>query len=327
MSSSCRSLLAAMRDCLMRSDCVVKDKNKPSVCLRDRTDELPEECLLLRKATFECKRGMVRPNSEGTQAQIFITRQRTDPSIRPVLCPIKRAIPAPCPLNMATKPLFLYTGPTPNGHKVTVFLEELKRVYPSVDYDYESIDISTNRQKEPWFIKLNPNGRIPTIVDKSRDDFVVFETAAILLYLAQLYDKEKQFTFDPEASPNEYSELLQWIFFAHGGVGPMQGQSNHFSRYAPEDIPYAKKRYLDETKRLYGVLEIRLSQDGGRDWLAGTGRGKLTIADFNVAPWIRIHKYSGVESLDEWPNLKAWLERLSAREGFQAGIAVPPPKA
>ncbi|PCH41380.1 glutathione S-transferase C-terminal-like protein [Wolfiporia cocos MD-104 SS10] len=220
-----------------------------------------------------------------------------------------------------SKPLMFYTGPTPNGRKVSIFLEELKAAYGGPDYDIFSIDISTNVQKEPWFIKLNPNGRIPTIVDRARNNFVVFETAAILLYLQQHYDKENRFGFDKDADADNYSELLQWIFFAHGGVGPMQGQSNHFNRYAPEDIPYAKKRYIDETKRLYGVLEIRLSQ--GRDWLAGPGRGKFSIADMNVLPWINIHKHSMVESLDEFPLLKSWLERAKARPGVQAGLNVP----
>ncbi|KAJ7507731.1 glutathione S-transferase [Mycena galericulata] len=222
----------------------------------------------------------------------------------------------------STKPFLLYTGPTPNGHKVSIYLEELKVLYPDVDYDFEKIDISTNRQKEPWFIAINPNGRIPALVDRSRDNFVVFETAAILLYLAEHYDKEKKFYFDAKSEPNDYSEMLQWIFFAHGGVGPMQGQSNHFQRAAPEDIPYAKKRYVDETKRLYGVLEIRLTH---RDWLAGPGRGKLSIADFNVFPWVRVWKYAGLDSIDEFPNVKAWLERILARPAVQSGIAVPPP--
>ncbi|KAJ7129756.1 glutathione S-transferase [Mycena epipterygia] len=222
----------------------------------------------------------------------------------------------------STKPFLVYTGVTPNGHKVTVFLEELKALYPNVDYDFEKIDISTNRQKEPWFIALNPNGRIPVLVDRSRDNFVVFETAAILVYLAQQYDTKNVFTFDPVKEPNDYSEMLQWIFFAHGGVGPMQGQSIHFNKFVPEDIPYAKKRYIEETKRLYGVLEIRLAN---RDWLAGPGRGKISIADLNVIPWVRIHKFAGVESIDEFPNVKAWLERTLERPAVQAGIAVPPP--
>nr|GAT54074.1 predicted protein [Mycena chlorophos] len=226
----------------------------------------------------------------------------------------------------STKHFMLYTGPTPNGYKVSVYLEELRAAYPDLklDYDVENIDISTNRQKEPWFIAMSPNGRIPVCVDRSRSNFVVFETAAILLYLAQHYDKEHKFWFDPETSPNDYSEMLQWIFFAHGGVGPMQGQAHHFHLAAPEDIPYGKKRYTDETKRLYGVLEIRLGQ--GRDWLAGPGRGVVSIADFNVAPWILSHARAKVD-LNEFPLLKAWLERLEARTGFQAGLAVSPRKA
>ncbi|KAH9921279.1 glutathione S-transferase C-terminal-like protein [Amylocystis lapponica] len=220
----------------------------------------------------------------------------------------------------STQPLTLYTGATPNGHKVSIFLEELKATYGAPDYNVFKIDISTNVQKEPWFIKLNPNGRIPVLVDHSRNDFVVFETAAILLYLQQHYDKDGKFGFDKDKDADNYSELLQWIFFAHGGVGPMQGQSNHFNKYAPEDIPYAKKRYLEETKRLYGVLEIRLTD---RDWLAGPGRGVYSIADINVLAWIRFHKFAGIETVDQWPRLKVWLESALARPGFQAGIAVP----
>jgi len=222
---------------------------------------------------------------------------------------------------MSTKPFLLYTAPTPNGLKVSVLLEELRAVYGSaVDYDVHKIDISKNTQKEPWFIKLNPNGRIPVLVDRSRNNFAVFETAAILLYLEKHYDKEKRFVFDEESQPDEFSEMLQWIFFAHGGVGPMQGQANHFNRYAPESIPYAKKRYIDETKRLYGVMEIRLAN---RDYLAGPGRGTYSIADINVFPWVRRYEFAGIESVDEFPNLKAWIERVNSRETVKAGLAVP----
>ncbi|EIM81288.1 glutathione S-transferase-like protein [Stereum hirsutum FP-91666 SS1] len=224
-------------------------------------------------------------------------------------------------MSTTEKPLMLYTGKTPNGFKVTVFLEELKAAYGGPDYDWMGIDIWTNVQKEPWFIKLNPNGRIPTLTDRSRGNFNVFETAAILLYLAQHYDKEGKFWFDIAKEADDYSEMLQWIFFAHGGVGPMQGQANFFTHYAKEDLPYAKERYRNETKRLYGVLEIRLKD---RDWLAGPGRGKYSIADINVWPWVRIHAYSVVDTLDEWPNLKAWKERIAARPAAQAGIDVPP---
>jgi len=223
---------------------------------------------------------------------------------------------------MSSKSLVLYTAPTPNGHKVSIFLEELKAVYGSVvDYDVEKIDISTNRQKEPWFIALNPNGRIPVLVDRSRKpepDFSVFETAAILLYLARKYDTNGIFTF-PAGSDDE-SVMLQWIFFAHGGVGPMQGQAHHFRHYAPEDIPYAKKRYINETARLYNVLNIRLE---GREYLAGPGKGKLSIADLNVLPWVRIHQHAGIDTLDAFPNTKAWVERLVERPAVKAGLQVP----
>ncbi|KZV77811.1 glutathione S-transferase, partial [Exidia glandulosa HHB12029] len=126
--------------------------------------------------------------------------------------------------------------------------------------------------------------------------------------------------------PEAWSEIQQWIFFAHGGVGPMQGQANHFRNYAPEKIEYGITRYLNEAKRLYSVLESRLE---GREYLAGPGKGKYTIADINVWPWYAVHvaSYAGIDSYDEWPNLKAWVERVKARPAVQAGIAVPTPPA
>jgi len=219
------------------------------------------------------------------------------------------------------KPLILYTSRTPNGFKVSVLLEELKAAYGGPDYDYYTIDIWSNEQKQDWFIKMNPNGRIPTLKDRARGEFHVFETAAILLYLVQYYDKENRFTFDQDKEADDYSEMLQWIFFAHGGVGPMQGQAHVFTHYAPEKIPYAIDRYVKESKRLYGVLEIRLKD---RDYLAGPGRGKYSLADCNVWPWIRRHNHAICETLDEWPNLKAWTERIAARPAAKAGILVPP---
>ncbi|KAF8195968.1 hypothetical protein K438DRAFT_2017190, partial [Mycena galopus ATCC 62051] len=178
-----------------------------------------------------------------------------------------------------TKPFLLYTGPTPNA-----------RYWITPKFNVERIDISTNRQKEPWFIALK-NGRIPVLVDRSRDNFVTFKAVAILIHLAHHCDTNNTFFFDAVTEPNNYSEMLQWIIFA--------------AEAAPEDIPYAKKRYVEETQRLYGVVEIRLSQD--RDWLAGPGRGKLSIADFNVAPWVRIPKFAEVKSLDEFSSVKASL--------------------
>ncbi|KAI0264016.1 glutathione S-transferase-like protein [Gloeopeniophorella convolvens] len=220
------------------------------------------------------------------------------------------------------KPIVFYTARTPNGFKVSTFLEELRAHYGAPDYETFPIDISANVQKEPWYIKLNPNGRIPTITDRSRGDFNVFESASILLYLAQYYDKDHVFWFNPATDPDNYSEMLQWIFFTHGGIGPMQGQAGHFTFGTKEDIPYARDRYVNETKRLYGVLEIRLSQ--GRDYLAGPGRGKLSIADLNAYPWVSRHEATIAKTLDEWPNVKAWVERIAARQGVQAGLQVPP---
>jgi glutathione S-transferase len=203
---------------------------------------------------------------------------------------------------------------------VSSFLEELKTVYPSIEYDVESIDLSKKTQKEPWFIKLNPNGAIPVIVDRARNNFPVFESGAILLYLQQHYDPDNKFGWDPKTNPDEYSQVLQWVLFGHGGVSPMQGQLSYFVRFSSEDVPYAKKRYLDETKRLYGVLEIRLSQE--RDWLVGPGRGMYSIADVYIASVVRAHAFGGIETLDEWPNVKKWLETVQGRPGFSAGLNV-----
>ncbi|KIJ64470.1 hypothetical protein HYDPIDRAFT_175448 [Hydnomerulius pinastri MD-312] len=223
---------------------------------------------------------------------------------------------------LVAKPFLLYTYGTPNGRKVSVFLEELKAIYGSkVDYDWEKIDITNNVQKEPWFIEMNPNGRIPVLVDRARDNFTIFESSAILLYLQQHYDPEQKLGFDPNKRPNDYSEMLQWIFFQHGGVGPMQGQANHFRSAAPEDIPYAKQRYLNEVKRLYGVLDIRLM---GRNYLAGPGRGVYSAADINCVTWIRSSGFAGIESIDQLTNLKAWRDRILAREPVKAGLDMPP---
>ncbi|OAX43905.1 glutathione S-transferase [Rhizopogon vinicolor AM-OR11-026] len=222
------------------------------------------------------------------------------------------------------KPLVLYTAPTSNGYKVSIMLEELKAAYGNLDYDVEKIDLLANVQKEPWFIAMNPNGRIPVLVDRSHstaaqpNGFPVFESAAIMLYLVQKYDKEGKFKF--ESGTDEESQMLQWIFFAHGGLGPMQGQVHHFQYYALEDVPYGKKRYGDEVVRLYGVVNIGLE---GRDYLVGPGTGKLSVADLNIMPWVRLHKYAGVETLDAFPNLKGWLDRLLDREPVKAGLAVP----
>ncbi|KAG8812626.1 glutathione S- transferase, nitrogen catabolite repression regulator [Serendipita sp. 399] len=216
------------------------------------------------------------------------------------------------------KPIEFYTASTPNGRKVSIFLEELKAAY-GLQYHPRRIALSKNEQKEDWFIKINPNGRIPAIVDNSNGGFKVFESAAILLYLASRYDNQRMFSFEPGSL--DESEALQWIFFTHGGIGPMQGQANHFID-AQEKIPYAIERYVNETKRLYSVLEIRLN---GREFLAGPGKGTYSIADINAFPWVNRHM-NVTGTLDAWPSVKAWVERIREREQVQAGLQVPAPQ-
>lgn len=214
------------------------------------------------------------------------------------------------------KPVVHYTAPTPNGWVPAILLEELKAVYGGPDYETVKMSIRDadigkvhNQVKSDWFLKICPNGRIPAI---THEGFPVFETSAILLYLAQHFDKENAFSRDPVKDPKGYSEELQWLFFAHGGIGPMQGQANHFNLYAPEKIPYAINRYLNESKRLYRVLDDRLK---GREYILGT----YGIADIKIFGWARIAPRTGLD-LDEFPNVKAWVERIEKRPAVQAGI-------
>ncbi|GAB5591778.1 Glutathione S-transferase 2 [Umbelopsis nana] len=205
-------------------------------------------------------------------------------------------------------PITLYTAGTPNGWKASVTLEEL-----GISYNLEAIDISKNTQKEPWYIKINPNGRIPAIIDHSKNDFAVFESGAIMIYLSDLYDPQHRLL--PE-EPLARSKVIQFLMFQMGGVGPMQGQANHFLLYAPEKISYAQKRYLEETKRLYGVLEIALE---GQEYLANN---QFSLADIANYSWIKCSPLIGI-SLDEFPRVKSWIERIDARPAVQKGIRVP----
>jgi GSH-dependent disulfide-bond oxidoreductase len=198
----------------------------------------------------------------------------------------------------------LYTAPTPNGWKVSILLEEL-----GMPYNVRPIRLQEGEQKEPWYVQLNPNGRIPTIVDRDEGDFAVFESGAILIYLA-----EKTGKLMPSDKKGR-STVLQWLMFQMGGIGPMQGQANVFFRYFPEKIPAAIERYHNETKRLYEVLERRLE---GREYLCD----EISIADIASWPWVRIHAWAGVE-IDDLPNLSAWVERMAARPACQRGVEVP----
>ncbi|KAL1796513.1 hypothetical protein ACET3X_005053 [Alternaria dauci] len=172
------------------------------------------------------------------------------------------------------------------------------------------------RAKSSSFLKVNPNGRIPAIIDHNRNSYPVFESGAILLYLAEHYDGDFRFSFQ---DGDEKMETMQWLFFQNAGLGPMQGQANHFVRYAPEEIEYGMKRYKNETKRLYSVLEARL-QD--RDYLAGKGHGKYSIAEITTFTWVRWAPWAGIE-LKEFLKLTEWCERIEKRDAVQNGLLVP----
>jgi GST-like protein len=192
----------------------------------------------------------------------------------------------------------LYYWPTPNGHKITMFLEEA-----GMEYAIHPVNIGKGEQFNPDFLKIAPNNRMPAIVDTAPADggpaISVFESGAILQYLA-----EKAGAFLP-ADPRGKYDTLQWLNWQMGGLGPMAGQNHHFSAYAPEKIPYAIKRYVDETGRLYGVLNKRLAD---REFIAGA----YSIADMASYPWIVPHERQG-QNLDDFPHVKRWFLAIKER--------------
>ena len=198
----------------------------------------------------------------------------------------------------------LYTWTTPNGYKVSVTLEEL-----GLPYTVKPIDISTGIQKQPEFLAINPNGRIPAIIDRAEGDFAIFESGAIMIYLA-----EKAGKLLPTDTKGR-SRVIQWLMFQMGGVGPMQGQANVFFRYFPEKYQPAIDRYQNETRRLYTVLDTQL---GKGEYLAGD----YSIADIANWSWVRSHAWAGV-SVDGLPNLQRWLAAIEHRPAAQKGITVP----
>ncbi len=200
----------------------------------------------------------------------------------------------------------LYTASTPNGWKVSVLLEELEIPYRVIPVEFDSQD-----QKKPDFLQLNPNGRIPAIVDRANDDFVVFESGAIMIYLAK-----KAGRLLPRDDRGE-SQVIQWLMFQMAGIGPMMGQANVFYRYFPEKIQPAIDRYQHECRRLFEVLNNQLSS---REFLCDA----YSIADIANWCWVRIHAWSGVR-VDGLGALMAWMARLEARPACQKGIAVPRP--
>ncbi|CAK4031508.1 Disulfide-bond oxidoreductase [Lecanosticta acicola] len=211
--------------------------------------------------------------------------------------------------------IHLYTTQTPNGIKISITLEEL-----GLPYEFTKIDISKNTQKEQWFLDINPNGRIPALTDTFTDGkpIRVFESGAIMQYLVERYDNDHKISYP--AGSREHIEMTNWLFFMNAGVGPMQGQSNHFTRYAPEQIPYGINRYQNETRRLYGVLDKHL-KDSGNQYLVGN---KCTIADIAHWGWVSAAGWAGID-IDEFPTLKAWEDRMWARPALQKGANVPDP--
>lgn len=199
----------------------------------------------------------------------------------------------------------LFTAATPNGHKVSIALEEL-----GLPYQVRVLSFDKREQKAPEFLRINPNGRIPAIVDHDNDDFPVFESGAILIYLA-----EKTGRLMP-SDPKGRSRVIQWLMFQMGGIGPMQGQANVFYRYFPEKLQPAIDRYQHETRRLYEVLDGRLAET---EYLAGD----YSIADIATFPWVRVHDWAGV-SVDGLEHLQRWLAAIESRPAVQRGLQVPP---
>lgn len=199
----------------------------------------------------------------------------------------------------------LYTAATPNGYKISVTLEEM-----GLEYRMHRVRLDQGDQKAPEYLAINPNGRIPTIVDRGNGDFPVFESGAIMIYLA-----EKTGMLMP-ADDKGRSLVIQWLMFQMAGIGPMMGQANVFYRYAPEKIPYAIERYQREVLRLLGILDKRLAAN---EYLAGD----YSIADIASWCWVRGYEWSGV-SIDGLNNLRRWLDAIGVRPAVQRGVEVPP---
>ena len=201
----------------------------------------------------------------------------------------------------------LHTWSTPNGRKVSIMLEEL-----GLPYSVHPVNIGKDEQFRPEFLAISPNNKIPAIVDPDGPGgkrFALFESGAILIYLG-----EKTGRFIPKDPATRYA-ALQWLMFQMGGLGPMLGQTHHFLRAAPEPVPYAIKRYKDETRRLYGVLDKRLAE---AEHLAG----EYSIADVASYPWVARHEWHQIE-LGDFPNVRRWYDAIGARPAVQRGMKVP----
>jgi GST-like protein len=201
----------------------------------------------------------------------------------------------------------VFSWPTPNGHKIHIMLEECGLPYRAIP-----VNIGSGDQFKPEFLAISPNNKIPAITDPDGPDgnpISLFESGAILVYLAAKTGK-----FIPHTDREKY-EVLQWLMFQMGGVGPMLGQNHHFRLYAPEKLPYAIERYTNEAKRLYGVIDRRLAHSA---WLGGD---EYSIADIATFPWLRNWENQGIV-LADYPHLKAWFEKIAERPAVQRGVKV-----
>ncbi|KAK4941406.1 hypothetical protein LTR10_018675 [Elasticomyces elasticus] len=224
------------------------------------------------------------------------------------------------------KGIHLITQSTPNGQKVQIFLEELGDAY-NFEWTTTLINISTNEQKKDWFLRLNPNGRIPVIIDNTQNSpFPVMETSAELLYLLSLADKDHLFSF---TDPLEHSQCVQWLFLWHGSGAPYHGQVIHFVILAKEKLPYVIERFTNELLRVFDVLEIQLSGKynsatgpAPREYLAGQGTGKYSVADMGTWPWVKLWEFTGIteKQMDQFPHLRKWLDRIEARPPVQRAM-------
>ena len=199
----------------------------------------------------------------------------------------------------------LFTAATPNGVKISIALEEL-----GVEYTVRKINFNIAEQKEDWFLKISPNGRIPAIIDHDNNGLSVFESGAILLYLADKYKK-----LIPQDAVGRV-KCIEWLMFQMAGIGPMQGQANVFGRYFDEKIPSAISRYRNECRRLYSVLDNHLN---GREWICD----EYSIADIANWSWVRIYKWSEVD-ISGLDNLRLWMDRMKARPACIKGVAITP---
>ncbi|GBB89238.1 hypothetical protein RclHR1_15910006 [Rhizophagus clarus] len=212
---------------------------------------------------------------------------------------------------MNSHDITLYTDGTQNGVKGSIILEEL-----GIPYNVKHVSLEKKEHKEPWFLKINPCGKIPAITDHSKEDFHVFESAAIAIYLCENYDPEEKLL------PKDFklkSQVIQWVMFEASNLAPAHGQANYFVRYTPEKIPHVIKAVTDLVKGYYSILNKALE---GKEYLV---TDRFTMADAMCYPWVRSHFFSGIESIDEFTNLTAWVARIDERPATQRGLNVPFP--